>query len=104
MSWITEGLVTNPAAGAVLADSGPLPAGEYGLPAVLVSSEVAVILVLQHRNAANNGNVRSHAIPVAAMTPFYLPPPGNETFSGGERLRLVVLAAVVGRMQASFFV
>ena len=104
MPWITGGLQTNPAAAAVLADTGPRsgPAGSTDtiLELILLASASAACGVeIQHRNAANNASVWQHAFRVAADSPLCLPLP--VTIANGERVRVVMLTNPTGQVQAS---
>ena len=104
MPWITGGLQTNPAAATILADTGPRsgPAGSTEVIlelALLASSSVSCGVEIQHRNTANNTNIWQHAFRLAADGCV------NEkicvTIANGERVRVVMLTAPTGLVQAS---
>jgi len=56
----SAGVVTNPAAGAILADTGPLPIGSYSVQ-VLFSIGEAAIEDFEWRDAANGANLMIHS-------------------------------------------
>lgn len=104
MPWITGGLQTNPAAAAILADtgarSGPAGSTETILELrLLVSASAACGVEIQHRNAANNANVWQHAFRVGADVPLNVEIP--VTIANTERVRVVMLTAPTGQVQAS---
>lgn len=106
MAWLSNGPIVNPGAGAVLAETGPVPAqGIPGrsLPGLIASSTVAATLRIEHRNAANAANLQSQVLPVQANTPLAIPALGSVSPDPGERIRLVVVSAVVGTVQGSLF-
>lgn len=104
MAWYSEGVKTNPIAGAVLAE---VPAFTYphglSLTIVIAASTIALACEVQHRNAANNGNLHSQIITVPAF--------GTQAFAitmpidmdTDERLRVVAFLAIVGSCQVSIF-
>jgi hypothetical protein len=104
MPWLTGGLQTNPAAAAVLADtgarSGPAGSTEASLELkLLATASAACGIEIQHRNAANNANVWQHAFRVAADTIVNVDIP--VTVANGERVRVVMLTNPTGQVQAS---
>jgi hypothetical protein len=61
-----SGIVIAPAANAVIADTGPLPAGKYRVTVHFGSTGVAAVgkgMSYEHRNAANTANVRTFTWP-----------------------------------------
>lgn len=103
MPWTTEGRKTNPGVATVLADTGPLSSGTSYSPHVVVSSTIAIQVVLQRRDAANAVTLQDHVFPIAANQPFHIPIQGVIDIADGERLRLVPNAAVTGIAQGSLF-
>lgn len=104
MPWITGGLQTNPASGAILADtgarSGPAGSTEVILELRLLASASAICgIEIQHRNAANNANVWQHAFRLSADGHINTEIP--VTITNGERVRVVMLTAPTGQVQAS---
>jgi len=99
MAWITSGVVTNPPAGTVLLDSGPLPAGAFTMPLLLVSSD-GRMLRLEWRNAANGANKQSHIFIVSGTQVFDL---SSKTITvlANERVRLVTIGDTEGSVQAT---
>jgi hypothetical protein len=65
-------LVNSPAANAILADTGPLPAGQYEIDAYVGMVGTASDSQLQHRNAANGANIaRIVDVGATAVSPYY---------------------------------
>lgn len=90
-------VATAPAAGAVITDTGPLPAGVYRVESVLGLSGALAAgkhVVLEHRNAANNATVTTLALcPAGAVEAFMFQ---RVTLALNERLRVItgiILAA-----------
>jgi len=98
MAQYTAGALTNPAANAILADTGSQ--GQLGSGRIWVSSTVACAVVLEKRNAADSANDYSHIFPIAANAPFILSYPNMEVAIDG-RIRLRLNAAATGQVQAS---
>lgn len=102
--WVS-GVVTNPAAGAVLVDTGPLSAGSRSA-LVIVAATVATRFRYQWRDAANTNVVQEQYFIVPANGTVVLPTPvaGQEyTMQEGERLRVIVDAGITGSASASLF-
>jgi hypothetical protein len=101
--WFTEGPQNNPPDGTVLADTGPFSPerGRSEFPAVLASSDADVNVVLQLRNAANDGNVKQQGFALLARVPLVVPVLGCLTIEAGQRLRLVTAGVAAGRVSAS---
>ncbi len=81
---VFAGRVQNPAANAVIADTGPLPAGVYDLQAslsVIGGNVAAVTYDLQHRDAANTSTL-------ATLLQFF--------FDGGARLFVKSTLPLIG--------
>ncbi len=99
MAWASEGILTNPALDAILADSGALPACTTGVT-VLLGGSVACICTLEHRNAANTANIASQVIAITAnqLLPMDLP---GVVFAANERIRIRLNVGVTGSLQAS---
>lgn len=103
MPWATQGRITNPGVSSVLADSGPLSSGTSYSPHIVISSTVAIQVVLQRRDSANTATLQEHIFPIAANQPFNLPIQGVIDIAEGERLRLMPNAAATGIAQGSLF-
>lgn len=100
--WVTEGPQTDPGAGTVLADTAPLLIrGWRPIPSLLVSANADALVILQHRNVDNDGNVRIHVFPIGANRPFTLLQPGSVRVLDGERFRVVTSGTTSGIIQAS---
>lgn len=108
-NWYTAGIQTNPAANAIIADTGPLAFPNSGNGSgtmnftVIVSSTVAAIIHVEIRDAANTAVVRSQAFMVPANTTFQSVKNIAIPLDGGERLRLRMNGAVTGSVQGSIF-
>ena len=101
MAWATQGRQTSPAAGSVLADTGPL-GGQGYYPQVLVSSTVGTGAVLEVLGA--NGAVqKSQVLAVPANGTFEFTSRGDIEVVEGGRLRVTSFAAITGTIQASLF-
>jgi len=100
MAWITSGAVTDPPDNAVLLDSGPLAAGVFVLPLLLMSADFQRFVRLEWRNAANSANKQSHIFIVDGSRIFDLS--GRSiTVLANERIRLVALGEVEGNVQVT---
>jgi hypothetical protein len=100
-TWASGVIATNPSDGAVLVDTGVLTAGNY-LFAITGTGSAAWVYDLQHRNAANDGNVDSQRRRPAAGNEDF-PLPNKITIAAGQRLRAVLVGAVTGEIQMSIF-
>jgi hypothetical protein len=84
-----SGIVIAPAANAVIADTGALPAGVYRVIVHVGSTGVAALgkgMSYEHRNAANSANVRTFTWPTPAaysIEQYYV------TVALNERIRVV---------------
>lgn len=103
MAWIPGTRLSNPNAGAVLFDTGPLTADRSWSPHVLVCATVAAQVLFQRRNAANDATLQEQIFPVAANQPFSFAVNGQIDVAEGERLRLVLNANITGAVQCSMF-
>jgi hypothetical protein len=99
-AWDTAGIQVNPAASAVLADSGPKAGGAFDA-LVILGANVAVVATVEWRNAANTANVKSQVIAVGANQVIQLKFPVDLALN--ERVRVLNNAAVTGSVQASVF-
>lgn len=97
MGWATEGLKTNPSAGDILADTGPLAAGIASLT-VIIWTDAGCNLNLVQRNALNTADVNSQSLqPNGSM--FLAPIPIITLLN--QRLQITVDTGVNGHVQAS---
>jgi hypothetical protein len=103
MSWNTNGIVNNPAANAILADTGALPSASTTLVNVklVITATVDILVVFEHRNAANDAVV-SQGIPCRPSDSISIDFRGLE-YALNERFRLRVFGAVTGNVQGSLF-
>lgn len=102
MAWHTEGLLTDPALGAVLADTGRFTQGRIIYPCLILASSVGFQALLQRRNTSNDATVSDNLLPVT-LSIVIVPSFGPIHIKPGERLRIVTRAAVVGDVQCSIF-
>ena len=86
----SAGQVTNPAASAVLADTGALAVGNYSIIILYgqEQSSAASSIVVQHRDAANATSIWSQMFSVGTrqLAPIGL----RDSFAAGERLRVIM--------------
>jgi hypothetical protein len=99
MAWSTEGVITDPADDAILADSGALGVGvsQFGIIADIGGPSV---LVIEHRNTANTANLSSQRLPMAYATVHFMMPFAP---SLNERVRLRLETGFAGTAQGSIF-
>lgn len=103
MPWRTEGRKTNPAAGTLLADTGPLQGGVSYSPQLVVSSTVILQVRMEHRDAENLNTLQEHTFLVPANSSFQFSVWGYFDILEGQRVRLTVGANVTGTAQGSLF-
>ncbi len=101
MTWVTGGILTNPATDAIIVDTGAYVGGQTAVTCVIAST-VAAIIILEYRNAANTLNLNSQAIIIPANTTFDLTVPGV-SLNVNERFRARLFAGITGSLQASLF-
>ena len=101
MAWFTAGVQTNPATDAILADTGALAGGQSGA-AVVIGANVAMVVTVEHRNAANSANINTQVLACGANAPYDVDLPGV-TFAASERIRIRLNTGVTGSVQASLF-
>jgi len=97
--WFSVGPLVSPAAGVVLADTGPVPGGgTVPLKIILTASALETALV-QHRNAANTVTLVEFTLRVPANDSRSLDL-GSLTIAGDERIRMVQSGAATGNVHA----
>lgn len=101
MAWADGTIQTNPAANAILADSGALLAGQTGVK-IILGGNIACVATIEHRDAANTGNVRTQTIASVANGVVDIDLPGI-TFALNERIRVRNNVVLVGSVHASIF-
>lgn len=99
----TQGELTNPTAGLLVADTGQLAAGTWEFFLWISHGQNAINSYrMEHRNAANSASLNSHLFTV----------PGNEiidasrftlTLAVNERLRVIIVSAATGICQATIW-
>lgn len=99
MAWVDGIPFVNPAAGAVLVDTGPMGAGFYRVAFLLDAPEVGCRAVIERRNAANDTTLASHPLTVGLSM---LWSDGLVVELGAqERLRLTLIEPVTGTVEAA---
>lgn len=97
MSWATNGPITDPAEGEILADTGALT---LGITATLICTTTsACTFELVRRNAANTADVKTLTIPVLLSPIFFTSVPLG--VSVNERFQIRCVTSVTGTVQAS---
>lgn len=95
----SAGKTNNPTTATVLADTGALASAIYEVR-VFVGCDVAATFVVQHRDAANTGNVGS--VPVlraaAGQTAEYV---FTTALNANERMRVLPEANITGNAEAT---
>lgn len=98
MSMFTQGLLTEPVDGTLLADSGALPVGQNRI-FVAISSEYRGRIVLAHRNALNDTDLSTHILFVPDG-PKIFPVPAFTTLLN-ERLVARASGSISGDVQVT---
>lgn len=98
-AWVAGSILTNPADGTVLADTGPLSKGNY-LFAVSWSGTAAAVYDVQHRDSANGSNIKSQRRRPAAGNDDWLLP-NKIAIDTNERVRCALVGAYIGETQCS---
>jgi len=106
--WLSSGEVSNPSAGTVLVDSGPISAPSGPIQLSLCWSVYATALTtvsLQHRNAANTGDVQDQVIGILANSNDDFCEPVSWDIADQERIRLVARTGpgLLGTVSASLW-
>jgi hypothetical protein len=98
--WFTNGVLTNPTGGTVLANSGVLPdPGEYHV-FVVVSASAAAQISIRHRNATDSGDVEGPiTVLLGANAPVELFVPVR--LKKNERVTVTVDTALTGTIAGS---
>lgn len=100
MSWYTEGEKTNPADGAILADTGKIDTGNNTDTTLVVSATVAAVVLVQRRDSARTNTVMSQTVRVLANDTKVIPL-GRQVLDLGESIRVLASGVTVGAVQAS---
>lgn len=102
-AWVTEGSKTNPASGAVLADSGATHIGEYTIHVIGISTILAPCS-FQWRNGANDTTLQEQTFSIQANQNVMEDQIKISTQASGERFRIVTTAIVLGVVQVSMLI
>lgn len=103
--WVASGAISNPTAGQVLVDSGPLPASARSAT-IIVSSTVAARFRFQWRSADNTTTVAEQYFFCPANGTIVLPPVlESQEFqmNDNERLRIIIDQTITGAVSVSLF-
>lgn len=100
MGWHSNGALTNPVAGDILADTGPLLVGISTI-SVLVDTTVAGYVELVHRNALNTTDLHTQPIWVDSGNKSPLGAQMGMTMLVNERFLLRALTSMLGTIKAS---
>ena len=101
-TWIS-GTLVNPAAGAVIVDTGAIAGPTTIEFCAYVSANVAAQFSVQRRNAANNATLSEQRINVIASTTSSMCPKSVD-IGDGERIRIVNDTLIaLGTVNASLF-
>ena len=102
--WFTGGVLTNPITDAILADTGTIVGAlpnSYCINVIVISSNIAAVVILEQRNAANTANITSQAILIQANDTITYPRFCVVLTEVSQRIRLRLNLGVTGVMQAS---
>lgn len=100
--WISGTLVTGPAPGDVLVDTGTLEAGDYVFAFFMSTTQNSTIVRIEHRDAANAVTLRDQQFEMAKRAPIEPVIPTKLFIATDERMRVVnVLAPGTADVQAS---
>ena len=103
MSWLAGVVANNPAANDILLDTGPvLREGDQPLPTIVVTTTAPAQVAIQLRDSANATTLKTLALVVDANQTLVIPSLGSVNCVNDQRLRAVLVAAIVGRIQVSF--
>jgi len=103
--WYTNGVQTNPGAGQVMADTGPISiAGGQATYQIRIvtSGTIMATFDFEHRNDANTTTLKSQQIRLLASGTQEVGILVIEV-AEGERFRVVMVNGIVGTVQASIF-
>lgn len=98
----TDFAAVNPAHAAILADTGQLAEGWYDVTYLVGCTVNHYSIMMQHRDAANTGNIDRINTPVAAYIPVVLTLK-NIYLAANERFRIYVNNAVVGTVVSNIY-
>lgn len=99
MAWYTNGIVTDPSGGDILADTGPLSVGGNSLHLILWCDTSVYVDVVQ-RNATNTADVNTQRIYIGADGTIHMSPlPVTALLN--ERVIVRNLYGFAGNVQAS---
>lgn len=100
MSWATAGVLTSPAAGTILADSGAQLASTIPFN-ILITTQYAARVLIAYRNSANNADNKTQLVKTVSDSPTMLTNIGGITLLLNERLVIRAESDMIGEVQAS---
>lgn len=102
--WNTNGVLTNPTANTILADSGPMTPGSHLFGAFVASSAQAVVFV-EWRDTDNVTVIKSQALIVGAFSNTQFTPTTQfNEIADGNHLVLRLSGTILGQIQGSVFI
>lgn len=99
---LSGNLLTNPIDGTILIDTGELSGGSYYFGFIITSS-VAAVVDIQHRDTANANNITLNRIRLASAGTDYPLFPNKISIDQHERIRLALFGGITGEIQGSIF-
>jgi len=102
--WNTEGPQSNPLNNVLLADTGPADDNNQHRLTAFVSTSIAARVDLELRDSTNTITLKSLPIFVLAGTSQSIPLTNEFFVNVNERIRLVLIGAIIGTISGSLFV
>lgn len=100
MPWASQGVLSNPVANAVLADTGALLAITCTFT-IIISTQYASRVTIALRDSSNTADVSSHIIRTLSDGPTMLTGLGGVLMGLNQRLVIRAESAILGEVQAS---
>lgn len=96
---IATGRTTNPAANAVIVDTGQLAAGDFDVKAFMTAVGATMtreLIELQHRNAANSATINAWQMGMVGGATVHMEVDFSLTIATNERLRVLIGQTLTG--------
>lgn len=100
MPWSSQGVLSNPVANAILADTGALLAVTCTFT-IIVSTQYAARVTIALRDATNTSDISSQLIRTLSDGPTMLTGLGGVLMALNQRLVIRAESAILGEVQAS---
>lgn len=100
MPWVSQGVLNNPGANTILADTGTMSALTFTFT-VFISTQYASRVTVAIRDATNTSDVSSQLIRTLSDGPTMLTGMGGILMSLNQRLVIRAESAMLGEVQAS---